>query len=62
MWVFRRADSHRQVLLYQYHPTQNGDVVRDFKGYLQTDGYAGYDFLDRRKDIHHIGCFVHAWH
>ncbi|PIE58003.1 MAG: hypothetical protein CSA33_06000 [Desulfobulbus propionicus] len=64
MWLFRRGDPHRQVLLYQYHPTRSGDVVRDdlgdFKGYVQTDGYAGDDFLDHRKDIQHIGCLVHA--
>jgi transposase len=64
MWVFRRGDPTRPVLLYQYHPTRSGDVVRtflrDFQGYVQTDGYAAYNFLDYEKDIHHIGCWAHA--
>lgn len=64
MWVFRRGDPHKQVLLYQYHPTRSGEVVRDFladyQGYVQTDGYGGYDFLDYRQGVHHIGCLVHA--
>jgi len=64
MWVFRRADPDRPVLLFQYHPTRSGDVVRtflrDFQGYVQTDGYAAYNFLDDEKDIHHIGCWAHA--
>jgi transposase len=64
MWIFRRGDPTKPVLLYQYHPTRSGDVVRtflrDFKGYVQTDGYAAYNFLDYEKDIHHIGCWVHA--
>jgi transposase len=34
--------------------------LRDFQGYVQTDGYAAYNFLDYEKDIHHIGCWAHA--
>ncbi len=64
MWVFRRGDPDRPVLLFQYHPTRSGDVVRtflrDFQGYVQTDGYAGYNFLDYEKDIRHIGCWAHS--
>ena len=32
-----------------------------FKGYLQTDGYEGYDCeLKNHPDIIHVGCFAHA--
>jgi transposase len=27
---------------------------------VQTDGYSGYDFLDREQEIEHIGCWAHA--
>ncbi len=27
---------------------------------MQTDGYGGYNFLDEKKDVHHIGCWAHA--
>ena len=64
MWVFRRGDPDRPVLLFQYHPTRSGDVartfLRDFQGYVQTDGYVAYNFLDYEKDIRHIGCWAHA--
>ncbi len=64
MWVFRRGDPDNQVLLYQYHPTRAGDVAADFlgkyTGYVQTDGYSGYDFLDHKEGVIHIGCFAHA--
>jgi len=64
MWLFRRGDPEHQILLYQYHPTRSGDVVREFlgefKGVVQTDGYSGYDFLDRQVGILHIGCWAHA--
>jgi transposase len=64
MWVFRRGDPDRPVLIYQYHPTRSSDVakafLRDFEGCVQTDGYSGYDFLDRDEKIRHIGCWAHA--
>ncbi len=36
------------------------NYLQGYKGYVQTDGYAGYDFLDRLPDIHHVGCWAHA--
>jgi transposase len=52
------------VLIFQYHPTGSGDVAREFlhgvAGYVQADGYSGYDFLDRETPIRHIGCWAHA--
>ena len=64
MWVFRRGDPGRPILIYQYHPTRAGDVanafLRDFSGTVQTDGYGGYDFLDTREAIRHIGCWAHV--
>jgi transposase len=64
MWIFRREDPGRPVLLYQYHPTRSGDVARaflgNFTGYVQTDGFNGYDFLDHAENIRHIGCWAHA--
>jgi transposase len=64
MWIFRRGDPKKTALVYQYHPTRGGDAakafLRGFQGYVQTDGYSGYNFLDEEKDISHIGCMAHA--
>lgn len=64
MWIFRRGDPGRPILIYQYHPTRSGDVARtfleDFTGFVQTDGYSGYDFLDHTAHIRHIGCWAHV--
>jgi transposase len=64
MWIFRRGDPKKPVLIYQYHPTRSGDVVReflsDFQGAVQSDGYKGYDFLDLIEGIRLIGCWAHA--
>ncbi|MEI6125296.1 MAG: transposase [Pseudomonadota bacterium] len=54
----------RPVIIYQYHETRSGQVAKDFfetfKGYVQTDGYLGYDFLEHRADITHLGCWSHV--
>nr|WP_320010674.1 IS66 family transposase [uncultured Desulfobulbus sp.] len=65
MWVFRRGDPDKSpIIIYQYQPTREGDVVRhflgDFSGYIQSDGYSGYAFLDTREGVRHIGCLAHV--
>jgi transposase len=64
MWVFRRGDPDREALIYQYNESRGSRVPReflaDYRGYVQTDGYSGYDFLDTRAGIRHIGCWAHA--
>ncbi len=64
MWVFRGGTEEKPTLLYQYEPTRSSKVAVDFlngyKGYVQTDGYAGYDFVDRHPHLTHAGCWFHA--
>jgi transposase len=64
MWLFRRGDPVRPALIYQYHPTRAGDVAKsflgDYKGFVQTDGYSGYGFLDHQAGVRHAGCWAHA--
>lgn len=64
MWVFKGGPPDKPVILFQYHPTRSGDVaaafLKKYKGVVQTDGYGGYNFLDDKKDILHVGCWVHA--
>ena len=59
MWVY--CSPEKKIALYQYHPSRKGQVAKemlgDFSGYLQTDGYSGYHCLDR---VTHVGCWAHA--
>lgn len=62
MWVFCSGKhSEHKMSLYYHHATRSGKVAQDilgnYSGYLQTDGYAGYNILDK---VTHIGCFAHA--
>lgn len=54
MWVFCSAE--KKIALYQYNPSHSGRVARemlqDFSGYTQADGYSGYHCLD---SVTHVG-------
>jgi transposase len=64
MWVFRGGPIDRPVLIFRYHPTRSGEValtfLGEYQGYVQTDGYKGYDYLVDRDGIIHVGCWSHA--
>lgn len=61
MWVYRSGnDGRAPIILYDYQPSRNGDhavtYLKDFKGYVHSDGYSGYNKL---KDITRVGCWAH---
>jgi len=65
MWLARGGPPLTPVVLYEYHPTRSAYHARDFlegyRGFLQTDGYEGYDAAVRElSGITHVGCFAHA--
>jgi transposase len=66
MWLFRGGPGPpgKVAVVYIYDESRSGSVASgflgDFQGYVQTDGYSGYDFLDNRKGIIHVGCWAHA--
>ena len=35
-------------------------LLEDYKGYLQSDAYAGYDKPGRRDGVKHVGCLDRA--
>lgn len=64
MWVRRGGPPDKPVILFAYEPTRSGKIAwrltQDFRGYLQSDGYGGYDAIGRREDVVHVGCLAHA--
>lgn len=64
MWLFRGGTEQKPVVIYQYHETRGSQAAKDFlkeyTGYVQTDGYLGYDFLEQQTGITHLGCWAHA--
>jgi transposase len=64
MWIFRGGNVQKPSLVYRYSPTRSGNVASSFidkyVGAVQTDGYGGYNFLDARESITHLGCWAHV--
>ncbi len=64
MWVFRGGTRAAPVVIFEYHPSREGKIAADFldgyEGVVQTDGYAGYDFLDPQRKTKHMACWAHV--
>ena len=64
MWVSRSDDPQHPSVLFEYDPTRTKEVplrlLDDFSGYLQTDGYAGYNAVCVQNNITSVGCWDHA--
>ncbi|PCI64936.1 MAG: hypothetical protein COB38_12055 [Gammaproteobacteria bacterium] len=68
MWVYcsgtdslsENQNDTKNIVLYDYHASRAGscavDYLKGFNGYLQADGYAGYEQVDAEL----IGCMAHA--
>ena len=60
MWVYTSGRSPTPAVLYEYQPTRSGQHARrfleGFSGYLQTDGYSGYNAV---PNVIHCGCWAH---
>jgi transposase len=62
IWLARGGPPGQIVIIFKYRPTRASEnideFVDDFRGYLQTDGYEGYDCaLKHHPGIIHVGCY-----
>jgi len=64
MWVRCNPSDLETIVLFNYDPRRSKDVARDlfegFKGYLQVDGFASYDVLEKNDGLVRIGCNMHG--
>jgi hypothetical protein len=64
MWVARGGPPERPVVIFRYSPSKSGKVASgilgSFQGFLQTDGYVGYELVGKRPGIRHLGCLAHV--
>lgn len=65
LWAQRGGSGPRPVILFDYDPSRGGEVpqrlLEGFSGYLQTDGYDGYNAVCKgNPGIRRVGCFAHA--
>jgi len=61
-WVYYSPE--KKLVLFDYQPGRGREgpakLLKDYKGYLQTDGYAVYEQFEQREDIILVGCLAHA--
>ncbi|MCP4297242.1 MAG: IS66 family transposase [Proteobacteria bacterium] len=64
MWVMRGGVPDNPGVYFHYSPSRSASVavklLSQYQGVVQTDGYVGYDFIDRSQKLEHAGCWVHA--
>jgi transposase len=64
MWVRRGGAPGQPVILFDYAATRAGSVpmrlLEDYKGFLQSDDYSGYNAAAKRDGMTHVGCLDHA--
>jgi len=61
-WVYHSPPEKMVYFDYQHGRSQKrpAKLLKDFKGYLQTDGYVVYNLISKSKDITHLNCMAHA--
>jgi len=61
-WVYNSPLQH--ALIYDYRHGRGregpGEMLQDFKGYLQSDGYKVYDWFGKKKEITLLNCWAHT--
>jgi transposase len=64
LWLQRGGPPDEPVTLFDYDPSRNQTVPRQlldgFAGYLQTDGYSGYNGVVAAGELKQLGCMAHA--
>jgi transposase len=64
LWLQRGGPPEQPVILYDYDPGRGSEVpkrlLEGFRGYLQSDGYDGYNAVVARNGLKHVGCLAHA--
>ncbi len=61
-WVYQNSIDKIALFDYQEGRGREGpvEILKDFTGYLQTDGYVAYDIFAKKQGITLIHCMAHA--
>lgn len=61
-WVY--YDPVGRAVFFDYRKSRSRDgpntMLKDFSGYVQSDGYSGYNEVAARAEIISVGCLAHA--
>jgi len=63
LWLQRGGPPDKPVVRFHYDPGRGAKVAKrlleGFTGYLQTDGYDGYNAAVAANRLTHVGCWAH---
>lgn len=62
-WVVRSPENNQ--LFFHYDKGSRAryvivDLLKDFKGAVQSDGYGAYEIYEKKQDVLLLGCWAHA--
>jgi len=65
MWCYHSLEKNNRFVVFEFSLGRGQETpnqrLKEFKGYLQTDGYSGYNhFRNQREDVICFGCWDHA--
>lgn len=64
LWTYFAPHVGKGLVIFELSATRSGTIPENrlatFTGRLQTDGYAGYNPLRKRKTISGLGCMTHS--
>lgn len=64
MWVQSGGPPDKAVTLFDYRSSRSGQVpvqlLQDYRGYLMTDGYEGYNAIAQQDGVEHLCCWAHV--
>lgn len=64
MWLFASGRKEKAIFVYKFATTRAGSVAEEFldkfNGFLQTDGFSGYNKVVTKNSLIHLGCMTHA--
>ena len=64
LWLRVNKDEDKKIVLMNYSSNRGSNtassLLKGFKGYLQTDGYPGYDPIAKKDGITQLGCWAHG--
>ncbi len=64
LWGRLGGPRERPILLFEYDPTRGGAVaerlLEGFEGFVQVDGYSGYNAACANSKVIRVGCMAHV--
>ncbi|OFZ17756.1 MAG: hypothetical protein A2Z20_02675 [Bdellovibrionales bacterium RBG_16_40_8] len=64
MWVRSTPHAKNKIILFDYDQSRSSEaakkILSEYAGYVQVDGYAGYNFLEKQSGVIILGCNMHG--